>query len=254
MADLFRLTAASPWSPAPRAGSARDGRGPGRPGRHVILNGRDPGALASAAARLREAGAVAEPAPSTSPTPRPRWPPWRRSASHARPARHPGQQCGHAAPRPGHRLDRRRLRAGDRDQPHRLLPPRPRGRAADAAPSRYGRIITTGSVGAILGRPTIHGYIAAKAGLHGLTRSLAAELGPQGHHGQRAGPRLLRDRAQHGAGQRRGVLGLGRSAHAARPLGRAPGARRRGRLPGLGCAAYVNGHVLAVDGGLSVSL
>ena len=44
----------------------------------------------------------------------------------------------------------------------------------------YGRIVNVGSVAAILGRKTIHGYIAAKAGLHGLTRSLAAELGRTG--------------------------------------------------------------------------
>ena len=43
-----------------------------------------------------------------------------------------------------------------------------------------GRIINTGSVVAILARPTVHAYVAAKAGLHGLTRSLAAELGPSG--------------------------------------------------------------------------
>jgi gluconate 5-dehydrogenase len=36
-----------------------------------------------------------------------------------------------------------------------------------------GRIINTGSVAAILARPTIHAYVAAKAGLHGLTRSMA---------------------------------------------------------------------------------
>ncbi|WP_292192925.1 SDR family oxidoreductase, partial [Mesorhizobium sp.] len=30
------------------------------------------------------------------------------------------------------------------------------------------------------GRPTIHAYVAAKAGLHGLTRSTAAELGRHG--------------------------------------------------------------------------
>jgi gluconate 5-dehydrogenase len=47
-------------------------------------------------------------------------------------------------------------------------------------PNRFGRIINTGSVAAILGRPTIHAYVAAKAGLHGLTRSMAAELGRQG--------------------------------------------------------------------------
>ena len=43
-----------------------------------------------------------------------------------------------------------------------------------------GRIINTGSIVAILARPTVHAYVAAKAGLHGLTRSLAAELGPKG--------------------------------------------------------------------------
>ncbi len=47
-------------------------------------------------------------------------------------------------------------------------------------PNKFGRIINTGSVSAILGRPTIHAYVAAKAGLHGLTRSMAAELGRQG--------------------------------------------------------------------------
>ena len=47
-------------------------------------------------------------------------------------------------------------------------------------PNRFGRIINTGSIAAILGRPTIHAYVAAKAGLHGLTRSMAAELGRQG--------------------------------------------------------------------------
>ncbi|MEQ1523178.1 MAG: SDR family oxidoreductase, partial [Aestuariivirga sp.] len=56
--------------------------------------------------------------------------------------------------------------------------------ARDAArlmlPQKFGRIINTGSVAAILGRPTIHAYVAAKAGLHGLTRSMAAEMVPRG--------------------------------------------------------------------------
>ena len=41
-------------------------------------------------------------------------------------------------------------------------------------------IINTGSIAGILARPTIHAYVAAKAGLHGLTRSMAAELGRSG--------------------------------------------------------------------------
>jgi gluconate 5-dehydrogenase len=44
----------------------------------------------------------------------------------------------------------------------------------------HGRIIFTTSITSILGRGTIHGYAASKAGLAGLTRSLAVELGEHG--------------------------------------------------------------------------
>lgn len=54
---------------------------------------------------------------------------------------------------------------------------------AAAGPMRRqgsGRIVFTSSITGILGRATIHAYVASKAGLAGLTRSLAAELGPHG--------------------------------------------------------------------------
>jgi len=44
----------------------------------------------------------------------------------------------------------------------------------------YGRIIFIASIANLLGRSTIHGYTAAKSGLAGITRSLAAELGQYG--------------------------------------------------------------------------
>ncbi|MFF1645247.1 SDR family NAD(P)-dependent oxidoreductase [Streptomyces sp. NPDC058240] len=44
----------------------------------------------------------------------------------------------------------------------------------------WGRIITIGSVLATAGRHDLAGYISAKAGLEGLTRALARELGPAG--------------------------------------------------------------------------
>lgn len=43
-----------------------------------------------------------------------------------------------------------------------------------------GKLIFTSSITGIMGRATIHAYVASKSGLAGLARSLAAELGPFG--------------------------------------------------------------------------
>jgi gluconate 5-dehydrogenase len=52
--------------------------------------------------------------------------------------------------------------------------------AAAMRQHRHGRIIFTTSITARRGRATIHGYVAAKSALAGITRSLAAELGGDG--------------------------------------------------------------------------
>ncbi|MER8461841.1 SDR family oxidoreductase [Mesorhizobium sp. M1396] len=121
-------------------------------------------------------------------------------------------------------------------------------------PNKFGRIINTGSVAAILGRPTIHAYVAAKAGLHGLTRSTAAEMGRHGitinaiapgYFATELNTELINDEA------------FTKWVEARTPTGRwAQPEELSGAVVFLAsnAAAYVNGHVLVVDGGLSVSL
>ncbi len=121
-------------------------------------------------------------------------------------------------------------------------------------PNKFGRVINVGSVAAILGRPTIHAYVAAKAGLHGLTRSMAAEMGRHGitinalapgYFATELNTALMNDEA------------FTKWVEARTPAGRwAKPDELGGAVVFLAsdAAAYVNGHVLAVDGGLSVSL
>lgn len=49
-----------------------------------------------------------------------------------------------------------------------------------AAPPREGRFVAVSSMAGIIGLPRLSAYVAAKHAVHGLIRSLAAELGPLG--------------------------------------------------------------------------
>lgn len=121
-------------------------------------------------------------------------------------------------------------------------------------PAKRGRIIMTGSITGMLGRPTISAYIASKGAVHSLTRQLAVELAPHnitvnaiapGYFATEMNTALINDKEFNSW-----------------VCGRTP-AGRWGQLDEIGPAAvflasdeasYVNGHVLVVDGAFSVAM
>jgi NAD(P)-dependent dehydrogenase (short-subunit alcohol dehydrogenase family) len=119
--------------------------------------------------------------------------------------------------------------------------------AREMAKRKYGRIINIGSVAGLMGPIDLVPYGAAKAGIHGLTRAAALDLGDYGITVNAIAPgpimtdllkvwspEALADRGQHQAVGRMGVPE--EIAHAAMFFASKD-------------AGYVTGTVLTVDGG-----
>ncbi len=117
-----------------------------------------------------------------------------------------------------------------------------------------GRIINTLSALSVLGRAGVHAYVASKHALHGLTKSLAAELGPKGITVNGIGPGYIRTEMTGGIQKMASFDKLVRSRTAVMRWG-APG-DMAGAVVFLASAAsaYVTGHMLMVDGGFTSTL
>jgi gluconate 5-dehydrogenase len=121
-------------------------------------------------------------------------------------------------------------------------------------PAKQGRIIMISSIMGFVGRPTIPGYITAKAGLHGMVRALSAELAPHGITVNAIAPGFMPTDATetlHNDPKCNDWI-----------ASRAPMGRwgKPEELAGPAvflasdAASYVTGHILVVDGGLTAAL
>jgi len=118
----------------------------------------------------------------------------------------------------------------------------------------WGRIINIGSVMSVLSRAGIPAYAAAKHGVAGLTRALAAELGRKGVTANAICPGFFLTEANQVHLQNAKFTTW---VEERTPLGRWGEPKEVGGAAvflASDAASYVNGHLLMVDGGLTASM
>jgi 3-oxoacyl-[acyl-carrier protein] reductase len=116
--------------------------------------------------------------------------------------------------------------------------------------ARAGRIINIASVIGLMGNPGQANYAAAKAGILGLTRSLAKEVGSRGITVNALAPGYIQTRMTDALDEKQ------REAIRARiplnELGTAEDVAEAAAFLASDEARYITGQVLAVDGGMSL--
>ncbi len=116
---------------------------------------------------------------------------------------------------------------------------------------RFGRIVNIGSVTGLIGNTGQVNYAAAKAGLVGLTKSLAKELGPKGITANVVAPGFVEtDMTAALSPQQRGQAV---KAVPTRRFGRSEEIAHAVSYVASDLAGYMTGQVLVVDGGLACS-
>ncbi|HJR72572.1 MAG TPA: 3-oxoacyl-ACP reductase FabG [Luteimonas sp.] len=115
------------------------------------------------------------------------------------------------------------------------------------ARTRWGRIVSVSSVAAVLGNRGQANYAAAKAALHGASKSLAREMASRGITVNVVAPGVIAGRMTDAAFDEQAIKQLV-------PGGRAGTPDEVAALVSFLCSAdagYINGQVIGIDGGMS---
>ncbi len=115
--------------------------------------------------------------------------------------------------------------------------------------ARYGRIINMASVSGIRGNPGQTNYSASKAGMIGLTRSLARELGKRKVTVNAVAPGFIESDMTKALGDE--ALKMVRKQIPANRLGQADDVAATVVFLASPGASYINGQVITVDGGMT---
>lgn len=115
--------------------------------------------------------------------------------------------------------------------------------------ARYGRIINMSSVSGLIGNPGQTNYSASKAGMIGLTRSLARELGKRKVTVNAVAPGFIESDMTHALGDE--MLKEVKKRIPANRLGAADDVAAAIVFLASPAASYITGQVLTVDGGMT---